>query len=348
MAGGLANEAIFSVMMGVSYNFGIDWQRPYCRTVENCRGSLTSPDAYGTCSNDAWYPHCYLLPVAPALSGSMAFDTTTLYLFQEKEDVGGLGDVFYLNASNVDSGWTKLAGAPDGGYGRKVFIRGGAINTGCWFSADILAEDLFFYYVPGAEGTSNFSTSPTAAGPWTTYKDLAPWSPRAGAALAASVSLSAAWYGGGMTYHDGHLQAPAFGDVWQIDVGICLLGKGGAVCSGHGTGDLVNVLCSCDPGFSGSRCENGSSPNTNSGLSPGAAAAVALSVIFVFAGSGIYFVGGPSAVLTLATPTFNALTKMIGVAVSTTGSKTGVPTNAVYKSVATSEFTATGSGYGSI
>jgi hypothetical protein len=350
IAGGLANEVTFSVMMGISYNFGIDWQRPYCRTVDNCQNSLTSPDSYGSCASDVWFPHCYLLPTFPALSGSMAFDTTTLYLFQEKEHVpvvGGQGNVFYLNASNVDAGWTILAGAPDGGYGRKVFIRGGAINTGCWYSSDVLAEDLFYYYIPGAEGTSNFSTSPTAAGPWTTYQNLAPWSPRAGAALAASVSLSAAWYGGGMTYHDGQLQTPTFGDVWQIDVGICLLGKGGAVCSGHGEGDLVNVLCSCDTGFSGARCENGSTPNTKSGLSPGAAAAVALTVIGVFAGSGVYYLGGPKVVMTMATPTYNALSKLIG-GVSTSAAKTGVPTNAVYKSVATSEFAAAGSGYGSI
>lgn len=59
---------------------------------------------------------------------------------------------------------------------------------------------------------------------------VAPWTARAGGALTGSVSQSNAWYGGGMTCTKGMQSAPVFTDLWQVDVGVCLLGAGGSVC----------------------------------------------------------------------------------------------------------------------
>ncbi len=325
LMGGLSEEQIFSVMHTQSYNFGIDWTRPYCTKTDQCAHPLNVPDTYGSCSDPVWYKHCYLLPAVPALSGSVAYDTTTMYLFLEKEDVGGNGTVYYLNRSNYATGWSVLRGAGDGGFGRKVFIRGGAPNSGCWFSNDVLAEDLFYYYIPGAMGSNSFMTAPAASGPWTQWDNLAPWTPRAGGALAASDVKSAAWYGGGSAYIDGDLSEPTFSDVWQIDVGVCLLGSGGKVCSGHGSADLFNVVCSCDAGFTGPRCASGSA--AAKGLSPGAAAAIALSVIAVVAGGGVWYVGVNTA-LAFVQPALDAtkqvLDKTVGL-VSGGGAKSMSP-----------------------
>lgn len=45
-------------------------------------------------------------------------------------------------------GWQLIDGAADSADGRKVFIRGKVPGSGCWFSTDYLAEDLWVFFVP--------------------------------------------------------------------------------------------------------------------------------------------------------------------------------------------------------
>ena len=114
MAGGLAGETTFSLMMGLSYDYGIHWQRPECASNVNCRGALTIVDSTGTCADADYMKHCYLLPDVPALPGALAYDWDTLWLFLEKEDVGGSGQLWYLNATNfrgsaaAGGGWSEF------------------------------------------------------------------------------------------------------------------------------------------------------------------------------------------------------------------------------------------------
>jgi len=88
---------------------------------------------------------------------------------------------------------------------------------------------------------------------------------------------------------------PGFSDVWQIDVGVCLLApSSGTVCNGNGQPDLYNVVCNCVAGTSGKYCEVGS-PSSNavvgSGASgPAVAVGVSISVIIALAAGGWYFV----------------------------------------------------------
>ncbi len=88
---------------------------------------------------------------------------------------------------------------------------------------------------------------------------------------------------------------PGFSDVWQIDVGVCLLApSSGTVCNGNGQPDLFNVVCNCVAGTSGRYCEVGS-PSSNgvigSGASgPAVAVGVSISVIIALAAGGWFFV----------------------------------------------------------
>lgn len=262
MAGGRVEEQIFSVGMFLSYDLGITWQRPQCFATGNCKNALTTPDTLGACTaTSGYYRHCYVLPDVPALPGSLAADWTNLYLFFEAEDVGGDGEVFVLNAGNFAIGWEKLPNAADAGGGRKVFIRGGVKGSGCWFSTDFLAEDLWVFRDEKVTSTNQFFTAQSAAGPWTDWSAVgvrAPWAPRAAAALTSSHASTAAYFASGMTFSQGRASAPTFGDVWQIDVGVCLLApSNGKVCAGAGTPDLVGVTCSCAFGASGRFCETG-------------------------------------------------------------------------------------------
>ena len=161
------------------------------------------------------------------------------------------------------------------------------------------------FWNPGSASHNNFSTAPTANGPWTSFVGLAPWAPRASAALASSPSATVAWLGSGVTMVDGNPVLPSFGDVWQIDAGVCLLGgaAGGApprVCSGHGVPDLGTVTCACSSGYSGARCELGS------GAAPAAppksnAAGITAAVLLPLSLLGfILYAGGPVAALALA------------------------------------------------
>ena len=159
-------------------------------------------------------------------------------------------------------GWKQIPGALDGADGRKVFIRGTQPGSGCWFSTDYLAEDLWVFFEPAVQSTNAFFTSPSAIGPWTNWSAIglfAPWSPRASAAVASSHRATVAWVASGMKFIDGNpVFGSGLGDVWQVDAGICLLGPAnGKVCSGAGTPNLDSVTCACDVGASGKFCEVG-------------------------------------------------------------------------------------------
>jgi hypothetical protein len=212
------------------------------------------------------------------------------------------GTVWYLNATTYSSGWQQAADAVFGGFGRKVFIRGGAPLSGCWFSTDFDAEDTWtgggtFHpgVVPSATSMNAFATASSGKGPWTTYSQPAPWAPRASAALTSSWKSTSAFFASGMTFNNGVPSAPVFADVWQIDVGVCLLAPStGAVCNGNGQPDLVNVVCNCVAGTSGQFCEVGS-PASNSvagagGAGPAVAVGVSIAVIAAVAAGAWFFV----------------------------------------------------------
>ena len=308
LAGGLSSadggqSYAFSIGLFLSYDFGIHWFRPECPSAQVCSFQLEAPDASGQCSavdgNPTYYQHCFTLPyvegaTTPWLPGSLAADWDTLWGFVEGADVGGGGRVFALNRDLLQYGWSEVAGAADGGYGRKVFIRGAVAGSGCWFSTDFLAEDLWVYLNPTLQSTNGFSTAPAATGPWTNWTGVAtpPWRPRASAAVATSYRGTVAYFASGMEFVDGEEQpygcgpgpGSSCGDVWQIDVGVCLLApSSGAVCNGHGAPDLDAVACACDAGYSGAFCEGGGGGGAAAAaagrLSPGAALGVSLLVV---------------------------------------------------------------------
>lgn len=164
--------------------------------------------------------------------------------------------MFSLATTNVQTGWVKQVGATDGGYGRKVFIRGTTPGTGCWFSTDYLAEDLWVFNDTSVQSMNNFATAFSALGPWQAWPDVAPWAPRAAAALTTDYKGTAAYLASGMTFVNGQAGLPGFGDAWQIDAGVCLLAPSSSlVCNGHGSPDLGNVVCGCDAGWTGMFCE---------------------------------------------------------------------------------------------
>ena len=150
--------------------------------------------------------------------------------------------------------------------GRKVFLRGGARGSGCFVSADYLAEDLWIDKPPAnafVSSTSQIQVASSAAGPWRAF--TAPWAARAAGALVTGGNATVAYYGSGMTFSGGVASVPTFGDAWMIDASVCLLGANAQVCSGNGAADLFNVACRCAAGFSGALCDQGSAANSAAG-----------------------------------------------------------------------------------
>ena len=137
-----------------------------------------------------------------------------------------------------------------------------------------------------------YSTAPSAYGPWTNFSTLrpAPWQPRASAALVTSASATSAFFASGMTFVNGVPMQPTFADVWQVDVGICLLSHvNGAVCGGNGVPNLDTVTCACNTGFSGAFCDSGSAPAAAAagafGTGPAIAVGVSLAALLVSGGA---------------------------------------------------------------
>jgi len=280
-------DFLFSIAFFLSYDGGISWQRPECTSISNCRFSLPVPDTFGRCiAEDDLYRHCYVIPDTPALSGSIAADWTTMYLFYEPEDVPdddqGIGRVYYLNASNFATGWSLLPGAGYGGQdgGRKIFLRGKVPGSGCFINTDYNAEELWVFLDDYVVSTNFFQVSSSPLGPWRNF--TAPWSPRAAAAFTTSWNSSVAYFASGMSFTNGEVDPnlPTFGDAWRIDTSVCLLGPNAAVCSGQGVADLDSVVCRCYAGASGTYCEQGSSAsNAQAGSAAGGPAQVAGGII---------------------------------------------------------------------
>ena len=267
MAGGLTQETITSVGMFLSYDSGMHWQRPFCSLQSQCPRAFppnpgfpnkTVTDPFLSIDNICILNNeCYLLPEAAIYPGAFASDWNTLWMW-----AGQTNNLFFLNQSNFGVGWTQVnAGSysTTNAFGRKVFIRGTARGSGCWFSTDFSALDLYINpSLHSVSSTNLFSTAPSATGPWTVSPLSAPWAPRASAAVTSSWSSTSAWVGGGVTIANGVINpdpSTTFGDVWQVDAGVCLLSPDGSVCSGHGTPDLDNVVCVCDAGFGGDLCD---------------------------------------------------------------------------------------------
>lgn len=293
LIGGLVESApgehLFSIAYFLSYDGGISWQRPECTSVDNCRSALVTPDTFGRCvvltasSDPDYWKHCYTIPDIPALSGSIAADWTTMYLWYEPEDSddddGGAvnGRVYYLNASNVNSGWSRLEGAGYGGQdgGRKIFLRGKVPGSGCFINTDYGAEELWVFLDDYVVSTNYFQVAAGPFGPWRNFS--APWAPRAAAALTTSWNSSVAYFGSGMSFVGGDVDptGPTFGDAWKIDTSVCLLAANGRPCGGNGVADLASVTCRCLAGFSGTYCEQGSAASNSmaGGLASGPTAA---------------------------------------------------------------------------
>lgn len=70
---------------------------------------------------------------------------------------------------------------------------------------------------------------------------------------------------GGLTFNSGIPSTPTFGDVWQIDAGVCLFAPNGKVCSGNGSPDLDTITCTCDVNHRGDAMCGSCTPNTTYG-----------------------------------------------------------------------------------
>ena len=152
---------------------------------------------------------------------------------------------------------------------------------------------------------------------------------------------------------DGDPVQPTFGDVWQIDAGVCLLGSaaGGAprVCNGRGVPDLAAVTCACSSGYSGARCELGT------GAAPAAApktsaAGIAFAVLLPLSLVGfIVYAGGPLAALALAQAAlgraFSAAQGAVGV---TRGGSGGFGSSSASSAGSAEAAPLKGTGYGAI
>ena len=147
MAGGVT--LLESIAEFHSTDGGITWSRPACAAPSPCMNdcknfplgsecTLPIPDPVGSCSSGN-FQLCYLLPDVPAFPGSMAADWSTLWYWLEPDEDGM---VWGLNSAQLSTGWS-LSPYVWGGYGRKVFIRGPTFGSGCWFSTDFSAEDLW-------------------------------------------------------------------------------------------------------------------------------------------------------------------------------------------------------------
>jgi hypothetical protein len=265
MVGGLVNETITSIGMFISYDSGMHWQRPFCALQSACSAAFPPTPGFPVKDPDNPFAsidnicvlanECYMLPEANVYPGALASDWNTLWMWSEIS-----GNLYYLNQSSFGSGWVTAAGASVAGAGgRKTFIRGTAPGSGCWFSTDFTALDLYVNpALRSVSSTNLFATAKSALGPWTVSPVPAPWAARGSAAVTSSPAASFAWVAGGVSIANGVINpdpSSTFGDAWQIDAGVCLLASDGSVCSGHGSPDLGSVTCVCDAGFGGDLCD---------------------------------------------------------------------------------------------
>ena len=244
LLGGEVEEVTNSIGMFVNVGDGTTgWVRPTCTP--------------GSCAGQCEDPNTYCLPGAPVLPGQVAYDWSTLYLWLEGPSNPTL-PVFYLNSSNYNVGWLPLTGASGtGAMGRRVFIKGPAPGSGCFFSTDYTAARLWIDGTKDAYSNNSFATARTPYGPW--VPGVGPWTARGSAVVTTSEDQTKIWFGGGFNFEDGYVERPTQGDLWTVDVTVCLLGANGVQCTdpSHVSGppDLNNVLCSCLPQWQGDdRC----------------------------------------------------------------------------------------------
>ena len=267
---------------------------------------------------DTWQ-QAYDLPFTGVFPGSLAQDRSSVYLFGGEET--GF-DVWTLNETTYNtSGFVQIPGsafAQGADVGRRVFVRGKK-SGGCFFATDFSPGALWGGISSATDISSSnlFSVAAKATGPWVTFP--APWEPRASAAVVLSRDGTLIYVAGGVLFENGAPSGGSLSDAWSVDASVCLLGSNGAVCSNNGKASLDTVTCACNDGYvppvcasasispsplaSATSMASASSSNRGGGttqpnLSPGAIAGISLSVLSVFAGTGLYlfvafFGGGP-------------------------------------------------------
>ena len=167
--------------------------------------------------------------------------------------------IFVISQGQEGLGPQLLPGASTGGLGRRVWLSGPDAGSGCFFSTDFDALDLWF--PESAPVVSNaVLVALSAGGPWESPVGLggAPWAPRAGVALVALPDASGALLAGGLSFAGGLPSLPTFGDVWRIDASVCALSAANQqICGGPARGAYFpnNLSCACLPGFSGRACD---------------------------------------------------------------------------------------------
>lgn len=278
-----------------------------------------------------WARGGYDLPVSGVFPGALSQDRSAVYVFGG-EDVGFA--VWAVDETNYNTtGFQQVPGsayAQGADVGRRVYIRG-AVSGGCFFATDFSPGVLWGAQprVPAVSSSKRFSVASSAAGPWTTFADKAPWAPRASAAVVPSRDGTLAYVAGGLEFANGAPTGGELTDAWAVDAAVCLLGGNGEVCSGHGVPSLDTVTCACDPGYDGTPTCDGplsttptpspaatraattpptptataSATGPPGGLSPGAAAGVAVATLAVVGlGAGLWVAkfGGASALAALA------------------------------------------------
>jgi hypothetical protein len=255
MGGGIVDIGLPTSGLFQSFDGGINWTRPVCASIDSCNDNLPEPDPVGSCNdlNNPNWQMCYMLPDLPLFPGAMATDWDNMWLWLEPDDDGML---WRLGSDNyATTGW-ELSSSNWGGFGRKVFIKGTNPGTGCWFSTDYLAEDMWIFPNGQVSSMNNFMTASSAQGPWKDFTGVitAPWAPRASAAITSNFRTTSAFIGSGLSWQMGNIQpslTPTFGDAWMIDAGVCLLASNGKACAGAVDPDLDAVTCTCPPAFQG-------------------------------------------------------------------------------------------------
>jgi hypothetical protein len=257
------------------------------------------------------------LPFTGVFPGALTQDRRAVYVFGGQDEGFAVWSVDLTNYNTT--GLTMIPGsayAQGADVGRRVYIRG-AISGGCFFATDFSPGVLWGAQprVPAVSSSKQFSVASSAAGPWTTFADKAPWAPRASAAVVSSRDGFMAYVAGGVDFADGVPTGGVLTDAWAVDAEVCLLGGNGEVCSGHGVPSLDTVTCACDPGYdrtptcdgplstsptlspsatrtatlSPSATRRGTTTGPPGGLSPGAAAGVAVATLAVVGlGAGLW------------------------------------------------------------
>jgi hypothetical protein len=170
--------------------------------------------------------------------------------------------------------------------GRKVWLGGTSAGSsgGCLFSTDFDAGNLWREDLAKEEvvaSRSDFSTAPSPLGPWS--RGVAPWPPRAAAAVVSVAQGTRAIVAGGMGFAAGQpISGSGLGDVWSVSAAVCLLDAAtGLVCGGNGAPDLALVRCVCSGGYSGPTCGVAPTPApapSAAGAGGGAASPAAVAV----------------------------------------------------------------------